>query len=147
MLGLIITGHGEFSSGLLHAAQMIAGKQEHVENVLFKDGMDLGELQTQIGDVVERHLANYGGTIILTDLKGGTPFNVSMMLTAGISQVAVLSGANLPMIIEGALLSQFAESVDDLAEQLVTVGQSGIVRAELPTQVQQDEVSDDEEGI
>ncbi|MCW6652142.1 PTS sugar transporter subunit IIA [Aerococcaceae bacterium NML191292] len=146
MLGLIITGHGEFSSGLLHAAQMIAGKQEHVENVLFKDGMDLGELQAQIGDVVERHLANYGGTIILTDLKGGTPFNVSMMLTAGISQVAVLSGANLPMIIEGALLSQFAESVDDLAEQLVTVGQSGIVRAELPTSVQQDEVSD-EEGI
>lgn len=145
MLGLIITGHGEFSSGLLHASQMIAGQQAHVENVLFKDGMDLGELQAQIEEVVNRHLANYDGTIILTDLKGGTPFNVSMMLTADNPQVEVLSGANLPMVIEGALLSQFAESVTELANQLVTVGQSGIVRAELPASSTSTEA--DEEGI
>ncbi|MDO4432073.1 MAG: PTS sugar transporter subunit IIA [Aerococcaceae bacterium] len=146
MLGLIITGHGEFSSGLIHSARMIAGTHEHVENVVFADGMDLAVLQEQIGALAAKHVEAYGGTIILTDLKGGTPFNVSMMATATLENVAVLSGTNLPMIIEGTLLSQFSDSADDLAAQLVQVGRDGVDRPQL-NRLSQQEVAEDEDGI
>lgn len=147
MLGLIITGHGEFSKGLLHAGQMIAGKQENIENVMFEDGTELSVLQSRISEAVERQLEKYNGTIILTDLKGGTPFNVSMLVTNGMPQTAVLSGTNLPMIIEGALLSQFSESVDDLANQLIRVGQAGIDRPQLQVQQETANDFDEEDGI
>lgn len=131
MIGLLITGHGHFSEGMLHASQMIAGTNEHVKNVVFEDGMDLDLLQSKIRTMIEEQLKYCDGVIVLTDLLGGTPFNQVMMVAATHDNVEVLSGTNLPMIIEGALLAQFATSLQELADQLVTVGQAGIQRPEL----------------
>ena len=70
-----------------------------------------------------------------------------MLVTNGMPQTAVLSGTNLPMIIEGALLSQFSESVDDLANQLIRVGQAGIDRPQLQVQQETANDFDEEDGI
>lgn len=146
MLGIIITGHGEFSQGLLHAGAMIAGKQEHVVNINFKDGMPMEEFQGELLDQINVFQEKYNGVLVLTDLKGGTPFNVSMMIAANTHNVRVLSGTNLPMIIEGTMMSQFSDSVDDLAKQLVITGQTGIEVGELIVKQVEDPL-DEEDGI
>lgn len=145
MLGLVITGHGQFAQGLLHAAKMIAGDLQHVQAVLFEDGANLQDFQEAIKTAIEASNSAYSGTLVLTDLKGGTPFNTAMLASAGLNNVAVLSGTNLPMIIEGGMLSQFSDDALTLGQQLVEVGRSGLDLPVLETkQVSEDE---DEGGI
>lgn len=145
MLGLVISGHGHFAKGLLHASQMIAGELDHVKSVLFEDGASLVEYQETLKATIQDAHDQYGGVVVLTDLKGGTPFNTAMMVSANLSNVAVLSGTNLPMIIEGGLLSQFSDGAQELGQQLVTIGREGLDLPVLSKSVS-DEV-DEEDGI
>ena len=146
MLGVIVTGHGEFSLGLRHATHMIAGEQAHVEWVPFLEGAGLEEFQGAIQTAVQTQLEKYNGVVVFTDLKGGTPFNVSMMATHGLTNVAVLSGTNLPMLIEGTMLSQFSDEALPFAEQIVQTGKNGIEVGILPaaTTSSEDDLFDDE---
>lgn len=146
MLGLVISGHGHFAKGLLHASQMIAGELDHVKSVLFEDGASLVEYQETLKSRIQAAHDQYGGVIVLTDLKGGTPFNTAMMASAHLSNVAVLSGTNLPMIIEGGLLSQFSDGAQELGQQLVTIGREGLDMPMLTNAVS-NELDDEEDGI
>lgn len=71
------------------------------------------------------------GLLILTDFKGGTPFNVSMLLSQGHPQVAVLAGTNLAMILEAIDQASTASSVTDLADHLVVIGRQGLLKGVL----------------
>lgn len=146
MLGIIVTGHGQFAAGLCHANEMIAGNLPHVQKVLFEDGMNLNDYSQTLNNAIRTAVESYSGAIVLTDLKGGTPFNTAMLSSAEFDNVAILSGTNLPMLIEGGLLSQFSESAVELAQKLVEVGRTGVDYPSLNNiNVQTDE--DDEEGI
>lgn len=123
MIGLIVTGHGDFAKGLTHSLTMIAGKQNHVKPVLFNDGMNLEEYEEQLSSSLT---SDKDGYVILADLKGGTPFNVSMMLTESNDAVRVIAGINLPMLIEGAMLSQLETDVDKLVALLIKTGRENI---------------------
>ena len=95
---VLVTGHGGFALGMAAASRMIVGDQELIDWLPFEEGTNLSDYQAQITASVE----TYGeeGLLILTDFKGGTPFNVSMLLSQGHPQVAVLAGTNLAMILE-----------------------------------------------
>lgn len=118
MIHLIVTGHGEFSQGLHHALVMIAGRQSHVTQLNFNDGMALEEYSNQLNDSMSKGLENSDGVVIMTDLKGGTPFNTAMILTEEEPQVEVIYGTNLPMLIEGALMATMESNPRELAESL-----------------------------
>ena len=60
--------------------------------------------------------------LVFTDLLGGTPFNQSMMIAQDVDNVEVLTGTNLPMVIELLFLRGNA-TLAELGEQAVTVGQ------------------------
>ena len=149
MLGIIVTGHGEFAQGLFHANAMIAGELPHVKKVVFADGANLEDYQAQLDSAVNDAVTAYGGAIVLTDLKGGTPFNNAMMVTAAVANTAVLSGTNLPMLIEGSMLAQFSDSAATLAEQLVEVGKNGVDFPQLSVNpsLEEDDAFNEEDGI
>lgn len=142
MIGLIITGHGEFAEGIHDATEMIAGKQENYKKVLFKENMDLSALQAQLKENIDSLLTTNKGVVILTDLKGGTPFNNSVLLSTEYDNVEVIAGANLPISIEASMHSQIKEDAKELADYLVEVGRTGIEVAELSL----DEPSIEDEG-
>lgn len=131
MIGLIITGHGQFAEGIHDATEMIAGKQENYKKVLFLEGMDLTALQAELKENIDSLLSTNQGVVILTDLKGGTPFNNSMLLSTEYENVEVISGANLPISIEASMHSQIKEDAKELADYLVEIGRAGIEVAEL----------------
>ncbi|MBD3948506.1 PTS sugar transporter subunit IIA [Tuanshanicoccus lijuaniae] len=143
-IGMLLTGHGEFAIGLSHALTMIAGEQAHVQVVPFNDGESLELYSNRLEQAIQSLLSEYQQAIILTDLLGGTPFNTSMMLTHDNEQVIVLTGTNLPALIEGAMLAQVVEDVTTLADQLVTIGQQGI---QIPTLSSDDSDDEMEDGI
>lgn len=126
---VLVTGHGGFALGMAAASRMIVGDQELIDWLPFEEGTNLSDYQAQITASVE----TYGeeGLLILTDFKGGTPFNVSMLLSQGNPQVAVLAGTNLAMILEAIDQAPTASSVTDLADHLVVIGRQGLLKGVL----------------
>ena len=113
MIKMIITGHGKFSEGLYDSLSMIAGKQAHVTHINFVDGMPLEDFNAQLEQALTLD-DTYNGAIIYTDLKGGTPFNVSMLLSEDREDIEVVYGTNLPLLIESVMSTLTADSPSDV---------------------------------
>ncbi len=131
MVGFILTGHGHFANGIKSALDMVAGDQEAFEIVPFEGsqaatyGEDLRAAITKMRGECEE------GVIVFVDLLGGTPFNQSMMIANDVDKLEIVTGSNLPMIIELLFARNGATDVTALAEQAVTVGQQAVTRQSL----------------
>ena len=119
MVGFILTGHGNFANGIKSALDMVAGDQEAFEIVPFEGsqaatyGDDLRAAITKMRGECEE------GVIVFVDLLGGTPFNQSMMIANDVDKLEIVTGSNLPMIIELLFARNGATDVTALAEQAV----------------------------
>lgn len=145
MVGFILTGHGQFSNGLASAIAMVAGDQPAFQIVPFEGdaaatyGEDLRAAITAMREESE-------GVLVFTDLLGGTPFNQAMMISQDVDNVEVLTGTNLPMVIELLFLRGNA-TLSELADQAVTVGKAGITAQTLETVAAAAEDEGEEDGI
>jgi len=100
MVGIVIVTHARLADELLQAAELILGPQRTVETVSIGRDLALDVAKKQVQDAVDRTSADGGGTLILTDLFGGTPTNVSAEFLQD-GEVEILTGVNLPMLIKG----------------------------------------------
>lgn len=98
MIGLVIVGHGQLAVEMLNATQHVLGPQDHVTAVGIDPSGDMEECRTQLTDAV-RECDQGKGVIILTDMFGGTPSNLSISLL-GQKNIEVIAGFNLPMLIK-----------------------------------------------
>lgn len=147
MIGCILTGHGEFAPGLAAAVTMIAGKQEHFEVVTFREDEPLETFEGNLKTAIEKLLSETKGVVVFTDLLGGTPFRYSMVAAAEHDQqVEVITGTNLPMLIESLLIRTMEDSASALATKAVNVGKEGVQNPQLQVDTAEDE-EDDMEGI
>lgn len=147
MIGFILTGHGEFSCGIKSALDMVAGDQPAFQIVPFEGsqaatyGDDLRAAITAMRAECEE------GVIVFVDLLGGTPFNQSMMIAGDVDKLEIVTGANLPMIIELLFARAGATDVSALADQAVQVGRDAICRKSLASVMGAAEDDTDEDGI
>ena len=117
---ILIAAHGNLGAELLKSAEIIIGKQDRVECISLLPGMDLEDFAGLFREALG---AAEGNAIILCDLFGGTPSNV----TAGIGLeggAIALTGVNLPMLIE-ACMSRGEQDRDALRRTLIEAGQGG----------------------
>ena len=146
MIGFILTGHGQFANGLKSAIDMVAGDQPAFQIVPFEGsaaatyGDDLRAAVTAMREECE-------GVIVFVDLLGGTPFNQAMLIAGDVDNIEIVTGTNLPMLIELLLTRSGAASLADLAEQAVTVGQTGVTHKSLASLAGDDDDDLDEDGI
>ena len=68
------------------------------------------------------------GTLILTDMLGGTPCNASVLLTKNFN-IEVLTGVNLPMLLSAVFTSKTAQTAKELADKVLADGKKSIVNA------------------
>lgn len=122
MINVVVVTHGEFGEPLIRAAEMIVGPQEGVRAVslLPQDSPEA------FGDKLDAALADLEGkdTLILIDLFGGTPCNVSARKVLQ-PNVEVVTGLNMATLIE-ALTSRDCGSLSQLAAQVTMAGQESI---------------------
>lgn len=109
MIGILIVTHGQLGRELLTAAEMIVGEIPNVAPVSIGWHDDPHDAQKEIEDGIRR-VETGNGTVVLTDMFGGTPSNLSLaFLEKG--RVEVVTGVNLPMLIKLVSLRS-AEGVD-----------------------------------
>ena len=99
MVGLVVATHGKLGQELLASAQMIIGPVRNAVAVSIDHASALESIRADIENAIAEVGQEGHGVVIVTDMFGGTPANVSMtFLEAG--QVDVLTGVNLPMVLK-----------------------------------------------
>lgn len=144
MIGMIVSGHGHFATGMTSSVELIAGHSDYYVPVDFEKNHSTDDLKKNLESALEQ-LKDCESILILTDLLGGSPFKVSVELSVAHpeKEIRVIAGTNLGMIVEGNLVRQFSESVDALADQLVQTGHDQTMKYEF---VEREEV-EIEDGI
>lgn len=128
MVGVIITGHANFPTGILSAVNLVAGAQENVVGVDFAvaEGMGAEGLKEKLKETIEA--LGYEEIAIMCDLAGGTPFKMAAELKMELTdkKIRVLAGTNLPAAIEAAFSSGYC-GLEELAAAIVTAGKDGVM--------------------
>ncbi len=128
MIGMIVTGHGSFATGITSGLRLLAGEPENYEAVDFTPEDSVDTLTEKLTAALER-LAGCDGIVIFADLTGGSPFNVSLRLKLSRQEpIEVIGGANLPAVIEAFMSSKFQESAETLAESALEAGKNAMIR-------------------
>lgn len=97
MIGLLIVTHCDLGKEFLKAAEFIVGRMDDIDVISITQASKSEEIRKMIEDKIA--VLNKGkGVIILTDMFGGTPSNISLSFLED-EMVEVLTGVNLPMII------------------------------------------------
>lgn len=124
MLGIILTGHGSFATGLYEAAEQIIGKQPQFTAINFPDGMSSEELEQQLTKAL-KECDKGDGVIFFTDILGGSPFRLAAMLSYQFNNIEVISGTNLPMLLE-MLLQRDELDAENFRLQAIEIAKSAI---------------------
>ena len=130
MIGLIISGHGNFASGLKTSLKLIAGECSNIEYVDFEETDSIEDLKEKYY-VSVKNLNNCKQILALSDLAGGSPFKTLVEVKTEIEKpMEVIGGTNLPMILEISMIKDIVDDLHTLTESAVNVGKSGVVKFE-----------------
>ncbi len=95
---LLIATHEGLASGLVSAHDMLVGKNDQIMTIELNDS-GIRDFRRRFAELMDRHQS--GQVLILTDLRNGTPHLVAKEYEeAHPDSVRVVSGANLPMVLE-----------------------------------------------
>lgn len=127
MIGILVLTHGELGVKFLDTARLIGLKSDEGVVALSIDPNGSPDtLREQVAKAIAK--TNSGsGILILTDLFGGTPTNVSLsFLEEG--RVEVVTGLNLPMLIK-SVNARDDHDLTGLAQLAADAGKENIYRA------------------
>jgi PTS system mannose-specific IIA component len=125
MTGLVIVAHAGLAAELISAAEMIVGKIEGSTAVEIRPEDSVDQIRAALTAAIESVASE--GVIIMTDMFGGTPSNMSLSFLDE-NRIEVLTGVNLPMLIKFASdRSRFG--VAELAAQIRDTGREGVTVA------------------
>jgi PTS system mannose-specific IIA component len=120
MIGIVVVTHGQLAGELVNAARTIVGDIPRIAAVSIGWTDDVTAARNAIAQALE----DVGGeqALILTDMFGGTPTNVSLPFLS--PQVEIVTGVNLPMIIKLTTLREGA--LADVARAVREQGKDAI---------------------
>lgn len=115
-LEYIVLTHGFFGKYIIESAELIVGRIDNMTSISLEKETSIEAFLDQVQNVIK---SKEGKIVFLTDLFGGTPNNVAMVLNQKYS-IPVISGLNLPMILEFAL-SEYNkdESLESFLDNIV----------------------------
>jgi PTS system mannose-specific IIA component len=126
MIGIVVVAHFNLAKQMVAATELIVGKQKQFESVDIFPDEDVDKIKKRLTDAVSS-VEIGDGVLIMTDMFGGTPSNISLsLLNAG--KVEVVTGVNLPMLIK-LITYREGRPLDELASFITQYGQNNIYLA------------------
>lgn len=122
-VGVLIVTHYRLGEEFLQALRLILPEAPLWDAVSVDPSMPVEEVRGKIADGLKAADAGEG-VLILTDMFGGTPSNMSLSFHDE-HQVEVVTGMNLPMLIKLATLRE-TKPLDELAAFIKAYGQRNI---------------------
>src|SRR3954468_3118069 len=123
MIGMVLVTHGQLATEFRSALEHVVGPQKQIETITIGPEDDMEQRRKDIIQAVH-HVDTGRGVVVLTDMFGGTPSNLAISVMEG-SQVDVVAGINLPMLIKLASLRE-TTSLDQAVVQAQDAGRKYI---------------------
>ena len=126
MFGIIVGTHGIFAQELVKSCEMICGEQKNVRAVTLIPGEGPDDVVTKYEAAI-KELDCEGGVLFLNDLFGGSPYNAACRLVISNENYGIVTGVNLPMLIEmcSAQLMDDGSDIKDLMQKAVDACKNG----------------------
>lgn len=124
-VAVVIATHGEAAEQLRHSAEMIIGEQENLQCLTFLPGENGDTLAEKMRDAIAQ-LDTSQGALFLVDLWGGTPFNAASKLAQELDGCEVVTGVNIPMLIETLMERDDTNDLDALTKMAVNSAREGV---------------------
>jgi PTS system mannose-specific IIA component len=132
MIGILIVTHNRLGEALIEAAEfIIGGRSQALESVSIDLNQSAESLRKKIADGIKK-VDKKDGVLILTDMFGGTPSNLSYsFLEEG--RIEVLSGVNLPVLIQAVNarekldLAKLGSNLENFGKKSISLA-SGILK-------------------
>ena len=142
MFGIIVGTHGIFAKELVKSCEMITGEQKNVRAVTLVPGEGPDDVVKKYEEAI-KELDCDGGVLFLNDLFGGSPYNAACRLVIQNENYGIVTGVNLPMLIEmvSAQLVDDGSDIKALMEKAVEAGKNG-TQTFHASQVAEDEEDD-----
>lgn len=126
MVGIILASHGDFAKGILQSGEMIFGTQPDVKAVTLQPSEGPDDICAKMEEAITT-FENPEQVLFMVDLWGGTPFNQTSGLINGHEDTwAVVTGLNLPMLIEAFASRMSMESAQEIAAHVYGVAKEGV---------------------
>ncbi len=132
LIGVIAISHCKLAEEMLKVAEMIVGPLRNCKAICFGPEQPVDELIKLLRDTL-KEVDRGKGVLILTDLFGGTPANISLSFLG--PGVEVVCGMNLPMLIKlagcrgGHSLQETAALVKEYGQRHITLASEVLSRS------------------
>lgn len=124
MVGIVLVGHCELADEFHNVVKSIVGEVDNLSSVILETD-EPSEVSMKKISAAIREVNDGDGVLVLTDMFGGTPSNLSLsFLEEG--QVEVLTGTNLPMLIRLITIRRKGNKLSALAKELKSYGKKNI---------------------
>lgn len=126
MVGIILASHGEFANGLMQSGAMIFGEQKNVAACVLHPSEGPDDIKAKMQAAIDS-FDDQTEILFLVDLWGGTPFNqANSLFEAHKDKWAIVSGMNLPMLIEAYAARLSMEKAQDIAAAILGTAKDGV---------------------
>ena len=127
MIGILVITHRQLGEAFIDCTEFVLGERPPALEAISVDLREnAGDLHRKIESGIKKLKAD-DGVLILTDMFGGTPSNLSYSFLED-GRIEVISGVNLPMVIKAVNLRE-QKPLTELAAQLETFGKRSITMA------------------
>ncbi|OCN04918.1 PTS mannose transporter subunit EIIAB [Erysipelotrichaceae bacterium MTC7] len=125
MVGIILASHGDLAQGALNSGEMIFGKQENIKAVSLTPSEGPEDIRKKMEAAVQT-FENQEEVLILVDLWGGTPFNQANALIQDHATWCIVTGLNLPMLIETFASRMSMDKAVEIAKHISKTAKEGV---------------------
>ena len=125
---LVIT-HGKFGIELLKSVEMIMGEQKDAKALGLQLGDKVDDLRNEVEKIILENEKEDKETIIFVDILGGSPSNIALYVLKKHNSAKLITGVNMPMLIEVFQSRDFVE-LDELLEKMINSSMEGINKFE-----------------
>lgn len=125
MVGIILASHGEFAEGIHQSGSMIFGEQANVKPCILKPSEGPQDIRKKMEDAIAS-FDQQDEILFLVDLWGGTPFNQASALKDGHESWAIVTGLNLPMLIEAYATRMSMDTAHEIAMHIAKTAKEGV---------------------
>lgn len=126
MVGIVVVAHGQFANELVATTEFIVGKKDNIVSVMTDPTKSVETLRDNIANAIKK-VDKGDGVLILTDMFGGTPSNISLSFLKE-NHIEVLAGVNLPILIKLASMDT-KMPIKELANMIKEYGRKNIILA------------------
>ncbi|OCG02985.1 PTS sugar transporter subunit IIA [Gilliamella sp. wkB112] len=121
---VIVITHGDLVNGLIKTCEMFAGKLSDTYGISVQPGDTIEKIAQQLEEIV---INNEGVEfIICVDILGGTPFNVACLQKKKNSNIHIITGVNLPILLFLSLERDSYSTINEMKDCLMSEIQNSI---------------------